>query len=258
MPSPPPSKAMSKPKAPVLKKTDTSELDEERKMGPDLSDPRMKSWPCQGNHTATPGGNQHGRWTFCQKRGLRLSYTPFKTSTSQSTHKDNPANIQKALDLLRYTHKLEVDEMHYKLMVDAVEIVTRTDNLKVGVAKAKMKKTAQADLESSTPLPTSPADSQPSGYAPIRPQSTKVRTPRQSVSPAPTRKRDTLAENIEMLNETEKAELLAMLGKRLNLPNKQPMSMDANLVGTPSEAGSWEAVAMEPRMTGATSSSHQA
>jgi hypothetical protein len=89
-------------------------MEPERKMGPDLEDPR--------NHREfESGGNQHGKWKTCAKCALRLEYVPVEGASSESTKKHNPSTITAALEwLMEIGLWNDVDAKQVKAMINIV------------------------------------------------------------------------------------------------------------------------------------------
>ena len=84
------------------KKTAKYELDHERKMGVDERDPRhLGEGPCRNTHSPKPYTNQWAVWKDCTKCCLRMEYTPYTHSPSQTTKTDNAENVREALQELR-------------------------------------------------------------------------------------------------------------------------------------------------------------
>jgi len=98
-------------------------MDPERKMGPDLEDPRyLGKGPCGKNHREfESGGNQHGKWKTCAKCALRLEYVPTEGASSESTEKHNPATIIAPLEwLMEIGLWNDVDSKQVKAMINIV------------------------------------------------------------------------------------------------------------------------------------------
>jgi hypothetical protein len=98
-------------------------LEPERKMGPDLEDPRyLGEGPCGKKHLEfQSGGNRYGKWKTCAKCALRLEYVPVEGASSENTKKRNPSTITAALEwLMEIGLWNEVDAQQVKAMINIV------------------------------------------------------------------------------------------------------------------------------------------
>jgi hypothetical protein len=98
-------------------------MEPERKMGPDLEDPRyLGKGPCGKKHLEfESGGNGYGKWKTCAKCALRLEYVPVEGASSEHTKKHNPANITAALEwLMEIGLWNEVDAQQVLAMINIV------------------------------------------------------------------------------------------------------------------------------------------
>jgi hypothetical protein len=80
-----------------------SVLDPDRKMGPDLEDPRyLGRGPCgPDHHEYTVGKNGWAVWKTCSRCGLRVEYVPYTHAPCNSTKKCNPKIVESALQWMK-------------------------------------------------------------------------------------------------------------------------------------------------------------
>lgn len=138
------------------KSKNPTNFDETRSFGVDKRDPRTltTTWPCMGEHmNIKTSNNRFGKWSECEKCGLRMSYTPAVTAPSEYTKCENPNNVTEALHKLR-TEGWTADEVHSKMVKSAIliaakEKITKKVSKTPGEVKGKPKTSPHPKKEAS-------------------------------------------------------------------------------------------------------------
>lgn len=151
----------SKSKSKAKSKNPTS-FDETRSFGVDHRDPRTlkTTWPCMGEHAnIKTSNNRFGRWSECEKCGLRVAYTPAVTAPSEYTKCENPTNVTEALHKLR-TEGWTAEEVHSKMVKSAITIVAK-EKITKKVDKGKVQpKSSPTPKEKASPESSQVIDSE--------------------------------------------------------------------------------------------------
>ena len=132
---------MTKTKATKRNKDFKPELDPNRKMGPDPTDPRyMGRGPCGKKHlTYVEGKNRWGTWKHCSRCALRVEYIPYSHAPSGNTKKNNPAIVESALQWMKEIgHFNDMDHFEMTAMIKILEQAKHMPGDRFPMAKDKI------------------------------------------------------------------------------------------------------------------------